>query len=302
MAGRLQYIEFLGSGNTGGVTTWTCPTGVFRIWLWGYGGGGGGGGGRGGATSNTTFSSPGGGGGGGAIPPPAPILVRVTPGTTYTITVGAAGIGGTNGSGNAGYGTSGGPGGDTIFSGGGLNIRFAGAHGGVADYNALQNPPGGGTVHPEVADANAYDPVVQQSDSDLSLVVSPSGGGFGAKGTGTTGTAVAWPGMRAHVQRRTSDNGTVTRSSGGSNGANGTGYGGGGGGGGGNGPGGIGGNGGNGGASGASGSNGSGASDGTAANNTGAGGGGGGGAGYNGLAGGTGGTGGSGKLVINYLL
>lgn len=68
---------------------WTAPTGVTRVIveLWGAGGGGG--------TCGGTFcSNPGGGGGAGAY---ARSVLVVTPGATYTVTVGAGGATDTNG-------------------------------------------------------------------------------------------------------------------------------------------------------------------------------------------------------------
>lgn len=293
--GRLKHVTFLTSGS------WTCPPGVFKIWVWGYGGGGQGGGGRGGASANTGFSSPGGGGGGGSRPPREPIEINVVPGTTYTIVIGTGGAGaGLGGSGNAGFGSHGADGGDTIFTdGGSLYLRFAGARGGrAATQDADINPYGGGIVRADV-DAGAFDPVTQYGEADSYGVISPGGGGWGCAKNGAP--AVAWPGQRGLIQRGAYDGVSKTISTGGPNGANGTGQGGGGGGGGGNGPGGIGGSGGHGGNSGAAGGGGGNSYDGITNNNTGAGGGGGGGAGYQGSNGGTGGSGGSGKLVVSYI-
>lgn len=67
-------------------SSWTAPAGVTSIGVECYGGGGGGGG------TDTTASSAGGGGGGGGY---AQGIVSVTPGNTYSFTVGAGGAGGT---------------------------------------------------------------------------------------------------------------------------------------------------------------------------------------------------------------
>lgn len=77
-----------------GTTTWTCPTGVTKIQVLVVAGGGGGGGWGGG------------GGGGGVVFNPN---VTVSPGTGYTVTVGAGGTRGTTG-----Y-TPGGDGGNSVF-------------------------------------------------------------------------------------------------------------------------------------------------------------------------------------------
>lgn len=65
--------------------TWTCPTGINAIMVWGCGGGAGGGGG-------TNGQRAGGGGGGGAYA--EGVVLKVTPTSTYAITIGAAGTGG----------------------------------------------------------------------------------------------------------------------------------------------------------------------------------------------------------------
>jgi hypothetical protein len=288
---RLHHKTFTANGS------WTCPPGVYKAWVWGFGGGGGGGGGRGGPTINTGFSSPGGGGGGGSRAPREPISVDVTPGTTYTVTIGAAGASGAGGSGNAGLGANGGDGGDTVLQDAGLTltVRFAGARGGMSDNgDPMVNPYGGGIVRKDM-ETGATDPVIQFGDADSFGVIAPGGGGWGCAKNGTP--AVAWPGQRGLIQRGAFDGVSKTISTGGTNGADGTGQGGGGGGGAGNGPLGVGGSGGNGGASGASGTGG-----GAAAGNSGAGGGGGGGAGYQGASGGAGGAGAAGRLVISYIL
>ncbi|MBA3022931.1 MAG: LamG domain-containing protein [Sideroxydans sp.] len=75
--------------------TWTAPAGVTSVDVEMWGGGGGGGGGEG------DNSDGGGGGGGGAYS--RTTTVTVVPGTTYTVTVGAAGTAGaTNGTGGTG--------------------------------------------------------------------------------------------------------------------------------------------------------------------------------------------------------
>lgn len=300
MSRRLQHVPFLTSGS------WLCPAGVTRIWLYGYGGGGGGAGGAGGHSGVTASSAAGGGAGGGAVPEWIP--VDVVPGTTYTITIGAAGSGGAAGPpGTPGF--AGGEGGDTIFTdGAGLTITFKGAHGGIrGQYDAI--PPGGGSVRADALDglgADNYIDGLQSNTDDGFYSVQAGFGGWGA----AVGASTAWPGMRSYQQKGTHDGTTGTRSSAGAAAADSGAYkGGGGGGGGGNSGGGVGGNGGNGGAA-NNGGNGTNGTNGNAAGptgtsaNTGAGGGGGGGAGSASGIGGTGGSGaagGSGKLVVSFL-
>jgi MSHA biogenesis protein MshQ len=100
--------------------TWTAPAGVTSVDVQAWGGGGGGGGGDG------TKSDGGGGGGGGAYS--RTTTVTVVPGTTYTVTVGAAGTAG------ASKGT-GGTGGDSWF----INATTLMAKGGTGG-----GPPVGG--------------------------------------------------------------------------------------------------------------------------------------------------------------
>lgn len=107
-------------------TTWTCPPGVFEILLEGCGGGGGGAGGYK-APASTFGMGTGGGGGGGATR----YFHRqeVTPGVTYTITIGTGGAGG---AGSGTIPTAGTAGGDSTFAiqGGAVLKRFPGADGG----------------------------------------------------------------------------------------------------------------------------------------------------------------------------
>lgn len=95
--------------NTSG--TWVCPMGVTSVDVecWGAGGGGG----AADVASGTSFKGGGGGGGGSYV---KKVSVAVVPGTTYTITVGVGGAGGTNAT-NGGR-VSGTPGGKSEFSGG----------------------------------------------------------------------------------------------------------------------------------------------------------------------------------------
>lgn len=111
--------EFTSSGS------WVAPAGVSSAEILCVGAGGGGGGTD--ASVNTNNSS-GGGGGGGAV---KKITVAVTPGTTYTVTIGAKGTGGTATAGtNGGY--------SEVTNGATVLIRSWGGGGG-AGINATDN-------------------------------------------------------------------------------------------------------------------------------------------------------------------
>ena len=75
-------VQFTSSG------TWTAPSGVSHVFISAVGGGGGGGGGSGGTSQS------GGGGGSGAFIDR--VMVDVTPGNSYSVTVGDGGTGGTS--------------------------------------------------------------------------------------------------------------------------------------------------------------------------------------------------------------
>lgn len=104
--------------------SWTCPEGVTTVYIDACGGGGGG-----------AYSSPGatGGGGGGGAAAVIGASISVTPGVTYTVTIGGPGAAGTSSS------VNGVAGGATSFGsllvlnggGGGLSSAGAGAGGGT---------------------------------------------------------------------------------------------------------------------------------------------------------------------------
>lgn len=94
LAGRTNIAIF----NTAGTYTWTAPTGCNEVILIGRGGAGGGGGGADNG-SNADYNA-GGAGGGGVVS--NVISYPVTPGTQYTIIVGAGGTGGARNAGASG--------------------------------------------------------------------------------------------------------------------------------------------------------------------------------------------------------
>jgi hypothetical protein len=245
----LQSQSFTSSG------TWTCPANVYNVWVSGYGGGGGGG-------AQGTAANPAslGGGGGGSLQ--STYIVAVTPGTTYSITVGAGGSGGSGG------GAAGGNGGNTTFD---TLATFAGAQGAFGSSNGFNNIGGGNVVGSYTA-LGAMQAGVAQTQAGIGC------GGCGIYSGFTIGAYVSAVDQRPGGASKEGY-------SGGSFGTDTGGYYGGGGGG--AGPGGAGAN---GGAGNGSGSN--------AAANSGAGGGG---AGSGSSSGGTGGNGGSGKLTVAWV-
>ncbi len=93
--------------------TWTVPCGVTSITVEVYGGGGGAGGGGGGSGGGICNTRGGGGGGAGGF---ATRTFPVTPGATFTYTIGSGGCGGGNGS-DLSDGDPGSNGGNTTFTG-----------------------------------------------------------------------------------------------------------------------------------------------------------------------------------------
>lgn len=273
---RMKREEFLANG------TWTCPAGVTSILIYAYGGGGAGGDGN-----SPNYWGVGASGGGGAQPGWASLAV--TPGTTYTVNIGAGGnvSSGSRDGQNTWFGSS-----STVWWPGGL----AGAHGfsisfssGGLDSTLLGRVPTPGMpwgISAQLGNNLSGKLVVANLSYDSTYLMHPQVGGFGGYPTagGSQPTAFAPTAGRPY-----SDNGFAAY--GGSAGANSTYCGGGGGGG--AGPGGAAGTGG----AGATGS-GAGGAGGAAAANSGAGGGGG---GNSWSSSSLGGNGGSGRLVIHYV-
>ena len=120
--------------STAGTYSWNAPTGVNMVYIVATGGTGGGGGGSGGSGCSKSTNIPlGAGGGSGGCSQVITAICGVTPGSTYTIVVGAGGAGGAGGamatsSGIVGSpGSAGGAGGATKF---GEMLVINGANGG----------------------------------------------------------------------------------------------------------------------------------------------------------------------------
>lgn len=187
--------------TTSGTYSWTAPAGVTSVDVQVWGGGGGGGG-------QNNNSDGGGGGGGGAY---SQVLgIAVTPGATYTVTVGAGGAGGAPGTGGAGGdsyfinaatvmakgGTGGAPSTGTPPPGGaggaaasGVGTtRFSGGNGGTGrNNNNGQGGPGGSS-----AGTAANGTSGPTTWSTVTAAAAPTGGGIGGNG-GTSGNPGSAP-------------------------------------------------------------------------------------------------------------
>ena len=107
IAGSINFVAFTSS------STFTVPANVYKLKVTVIGGGGGGG--------RTAYTNVGGGGGGGAGGGTIKVL-SVTPGWTFTVTVGGGGAGGTSSTGSSG--------GNSVFTGNGFTITANGGGGG----------------------------------------------------------------------------------------------------------------------------------------------------------------------------
>ena len=156
--------EFTSSG------TWTCPSGVYSAEFLVVGAGGAGGGV--GASSITRVASAG-GGGGGAV---KKVNLITTPGTSYTITIGAKGTGtAATGGGNGGY--------TEVLNGATTLIRSYGGRGGVG-MDASDNDANPALTN-NVAGGGGY--------ASGTTTTNCGGGGGGASsgvGIGSTGTSL----------------------------------------------------------------------------------------------------------------
>ncbi len=132
-----------GSGAASG--TWTVPCNVTVITIEVYGGGGGAGGGGGGSNGGFFNTRGGGGGGGGGF---TAVTINVTPGSSFTYSVGAGGCGGGNGS-DGSSGGNGNAGGNSTFNGtdaGGslVNLTANGGARGTSGSGTNGSPGSGG--------------------------------------------------------------------------------------------------------------------------------------------------------------
>ena len=181
---------FLSTSSSSPTTyTWVCPQGVTSVSVQAWGGGGGGG------FARTTQFSSGGGGGGGAFA--GHTSIAVTPGATYTISVGNRGANGTS------TGTAAGVGGITSF------IKAATS---TAALETLLSAPGGG-AGAGVATATATGGI-GGTGGQSSACTGPSGytkwsGGNGATGTFSSGS-YSGGGAGSAGTGANGNNGTIT--------------------------------------------------------------------------------------------
>jgi hypothetical protein len=179
-------------GNQGGLSTGQSVTGTFTVpsningstiavQCWAAGGGGGTG-------SNITQAAEGGGGGGGEFA--AEAALAVTPGVTYTYTIGLAGLGGGDVTGSS----AGLPGGDTTFTGDSVTVH---AHGGQGGAHGSATGSGGSTGQTQgVGGARGSGSVNSQNNpggaggpggQNSSGTTASGGGGGGSGGNGAPG-------------------------------------------------------------------------------------------------------------------
>jgi len=173
VANGFTIYKFAGTATFGTITTnVNVPIEFFVV-----GGGGGGGGG------DTSVSSGGGGGGGGCING----YDYFYTGTTYQVSVGAGGTGGSSVAGS--NGTEG-----TIFASGGWRNAFGGAGGGTGAITALagglstQGGAGGGGSGTGIAGAGGFAYSQQGRNGGIGIAGVPfqAGGGGGAFAVGTS--------------------------------------------------------------------------------------------------------------------
>jgi hypothetical protein len=162
--------------------TWTAPAGVTQVEILVVGGGGGGGYGR--DVANTGSFGAGGGGAGGLVYNSA---LSITPGTSYTVTVGAGGAGSVGTTGAANQGSTGS---NSTFSGSGITTITAyggGGGGGVSNNGTYQSGLNGGSG----GGAGAWNPATgnngagvagQGNSGGLALTAGEAGGGGGGAG------------------------------------------------------------------------------------------------------------------------
>lgn len=169
----VEFVEY-----TSGVNTFVVPDGVRQIFFMGCGGGGGGGGS--GAVGN------GAGGGGGA--PICSGFIRVNPGDSLVVTVGAGGAGG-------GVLTHGAAGGTSSIVGPSVNVQMFGGGGGLAASSPV--PSGGySACAPFIGTSggNGQYGTTSASPGGSSMFGSGGASGGGSGGDGGGGGAAFGPG------------------------------------------------------------------------------------------------------------
>lgn len=170
--------------------TWTCPAGVTTVYIDACAGGGGG--------AYGTLNATGGGGGGGAQAVRRS-AVNVSPGETYTITIGLGGVAGVVGS------VDGGNGGATSF---GSLISLAGGIGGKNDGTGSAPGGGGGTYGisgnytSSLSSGGAGGQSIFGSSGPAGngIQVGQGGGGYGAGGGGGAGGQAGGGGANGWMQ------------------------------------------------------------------------------------------------------
>lgn len=173
-AQRPNQASTLVSFTSPGGTTWTCPSGVYSVEVLVVAGGGGGGNGL------TPNDGNGGGGGGGVIYRPS---YGVTPGSVYTVTVGAGGSASPANSSNRG-----GNGGNSVFD----TLTAIGGGGGGSDSGNQQGLSGGSGGGGGTSGSGGIGGTGTNGQGfSGGLANSPGGGGPGGGGGGGGGAAGA---------------------------------------------------------------------------------------------------------------
>ena len=156
--------------------TWTCPSGVTSVDVSCWAGGGGGG-----KASSGKISNPGGGGGGGAFSGKSGL--SVTPGNSYTVTVGDGGVGSTGANATNGedswFSTSG-----TILAKGGIK----GSDGGQTDGNGSGGQSSAGVGDTKYSGGNGVAGQGGGGAGTTANGANPTGGSVGGGNGGAIGT------------------------------------------------------------------------------------------------------------------
>ncbi len=168
-----------------GTYSWVCPPGVttVKVDVWG-------GGGAGGGAASVLGTSVGAGGGGGGCA--TSLLVAVTPGTTYSVVVGAGGAGLVNGTGADGAASSFSAGGIIAQGGKGGRVDAATGAGGSATFTGGAGSTGlAGTYSGAGGGAGGTTAIGLPALLSVGGVGGLLGGGSGANGRTNNGNGVA---------------------------------------------------------------------------------------------------------------